>query len=76
MMMPIHTDLQTWASSLIIDFPTQNVPLYHEGDDWKTWGNFLIQGSDFSENGAPGTEHFSEWNDWAMAVYRQMANFA
>lgn len=75
MMMPIHTDLKTWGSSLVIDFPKDNIPFYQEGDEWKEWGNFLIQENSFATNGAPGTVHFSEWEDWAMAVYKQMANF-
>jgi len=75
MMMPINTDLQTWGASLVIDFPNDNVPLYFTGDDWRTWGNMLRQENTFANNGVPGTEHYPEWTEWALAVYRQMANF-
>lgn len=76
MMLPVHTDLKTWASSLVIDFPSDNVPLYTPGSDWKVWGNFLIQENSFLANHAPGTSKFNDWNEWAMAVFRQMANTA
>jgi hypothetical protein len=76
MMMPTNTDLRTWASSLVIDFPNDNIPFYPGDSDWKTWGNFLIQENSFLANQAPGTSHFSDWKDWALAVYRQMANVA
>jgi hypothetical protein len=76
MMMPTKTDLQTWASSLVVDFPNDNIPLYSSASDWKTWGNFLIQENSFLANQAPGTSHFSNAKDWALAVYRQMTNNA
>ncbi len=76
MMLPINTDLKTWASSLVIDFPVDNIPLYKSDSDWRVWGNFLIQENSFSENHAPGTSMFNDWQEWAMAVFRQLANKA
>jgi hypothetical protein len=76
MMMPTNTDLRTWAASLVIDFPKDNIPFYHGDSDWKTWGNFLIQENSFLENHAPGTSLFNDWETWGLAVYRQMANNA
>lgn len=76
MMMPTNTELPTWAASLVIDFPTDNIPLYTNGADWRFWGNFLIQENTFLKNHAPGTAKFKDWQEWAMAVYRQMTNEA
>lgn len=76
MVQPIHISFESWAASLIVDFPNDNIPIYKEGMDWKVWGNIVVQENSFSENGAPGTEHFSEPLEWAVAVYRQMGNFA
>lgn len=74
MMLPILTDLKTWSSSLIIDFPNDNVPILSDEKKWKLWGNTLIQENSFAENGAPGTEKFDDWQSWAQSVFKQMAN--
>lgn len=76
MMIPVHTTLDKWAASLVVDFPHDNIPFYTGDSNWKNWGNFLIQENSFLENHAPGTTFFNEPFAWAMAVYRQMANNA
>jgi hypothetical protein len=75
MMLPINTDLKTWAASLVIDFPADNIPFYGAADDWKKWGTFLIQENSFVNNGAPSPRSFNDWQTWAQAVFKQMANF-
>ena len=74
MMIPDFTNLSTWASSLIIDFPYDNIPFLIDEENWKDWGNSLVQENSFSENNAPGTESYDNWKSWASTVFFTMAN--
>jgi hypothetical protein len=74
MMLPINTTLKRWADSLIVDFPFDDIPILSNEENWKDWGNFLIQRTSFANNQAPGTSPFNDRFAWAMAVYKQMAN--
>jgi len=75
MMLPKFAELGTWAASLVIDFPTDNIPFLKHEKDWKEWGNTLVQETSFSNSGAPGTSLYEEWVHWAEAVFKTMANF-
>lgn len=75
MMVPKETTLSDWADSLVVDFPQDNIPFLSEEEDWRTWGNNLIQERSFEENGAPGTATFKDWRSWAEAVFFTMSNF-
>lgn len=74
MMIPFRTDFKTWANSLVIDFPTSNIPIYRDGMDWKIWGNAVAQEDVFAQNGVPGTNTYQEPLDWAKMVFKQMSN--
>lgn len=76
MILPLHTNFVDWAHSLVIDFSTDNIPIFHEGMDWKLWGNLVAQQPNFSANGVPTTQKFDDQMMWAMATYKQMLNFA
>ena len=76
MILPRDISFESWARSLIIDFPTDNIPIYNEGEDWKLWGNLVCQQPNFSANAAPTTQGFEDKMIWAMSTYRQMNNFA
>jgi hypothetical protein len=75
MVIPLDITLKNWAASLVIDFPDDNVPLLYNENNWRTWGNFLVQENSFSSNFAPMTEGFRDWKHWAQAVFYTMANF-
>lgn len=74
-MLPILTDVKTWAAALIIDFPDDNIPYLYDENEWKKWGNMLVQENTFANNGAPGTGRYDDWQKWAQAVFKAMANF-
>lgn len=74
MILPIGISLKDWSASLIVDFPTDNIPLLHSDADWKSWGDLLIQEQSFIEADAPGTTLFKEWRPWADAVFYALAN--
>lgn len=75
MIIPVNVSLTDWASSLIIDFPDSSIPALKSEEDWKGWGNTLVERNVFAENGAPSTHHFSDWQSWAKMVFFTMANF-
>lgn len=76
MIMPLNITFPLWAASLLVDFPTDNIPLYKEGHDWELWGDAVVQTPSFAEQGAPGTKGFSEPLEWAKIIYNVMNNFA
>lgn len=71
-MLPQFTTLKKWADSLIIDFPSDNIPILQNEEKWKDWGDLLIQENSFSRSAAPGTRFYSDWEEWAMAVFYAM----
>lgn len=75
MMLPKRTDLRTWASSLIVDFPNDNIPILKGSDDWKTWGSLLVEVNSFASNGAPNPRQYSDVGKWMEDVFKSMANF-
>lgn len=75
MMIPKNTTIERWASSLIVDFPNDNIPLRWNESNWKSKGNALVQETSFANNAAPGTKDFNDWKTWAYAIFKSMANF-
>lgn len=74
MIIPSFISLNDWAASLVIDFPTDNIPILVSENDWQSWGDLLIQENSFSEADAPSTALFTEWRPWADAVFFAMSN--
>lgn len=74
MIIPERVSLQFWAASLIQDFPLDNIPLLR-GENWREWGDFLIQENSFASEGAPSTKLYKDWKTWADAIFKCMANF-
>lgn len=74
-MIPKRTDLKTWAASLVIDFPTDNIPLLTDANNWKYWGSLLVEEQSFSDNGAPSPNRYNDWQKWAEDVFKTMASY-
>lgn len=74
MILPEYINLNDWADSLLIDFPEDNVPIFQKNNNWKEWGDALIQCNSFQENEAPSPQTFDGWKEWAYAVYFTMNN--
>ena len=74
-MIPTRADLKTWASSLIVDFPRDNIPILSNENDWERWGSVLIECQSFSSNAVPPPRGYVDWRDWATNVYKVMSNF-
>jgi hypothetical protein len=76
MIMPQYSTPKIWAASLIIDFPTDNVPILNNEKEWRLWGDILVQSNSFTTNGCPFPKSYSNFNDWSSAVYRTMVDFS
>lgn len=74
MMQPQFTDFKTWANSLFVDFPTDDIPSLYDENDWKRWGEILIQNTSFSENNAPSPQNYNDSLKWAQDVFYSMNN--
>lgn len=74
MIQPQFIDVQLWADSLRIDYPDDNIPQLQSEQDWKAWGDELVQCQSFILNNAPGTVAYDKWEEWANAVYFVMQN--
>jgi len=69
MMIPLGCSIETWASSLFIDFPSDNIPILLNPDQWQEWGDQLLQEDTFANANCPGTASFKDWQAWAQSVY-------
>jgi hypothetical protein len=69
-------DFDYWANSLVIDFPTDNITIFSHNGSWKNWADQLVQENSFSSQGAPTSDLFSDRWEWAMALFKTMANYA
>jgi hypothetical protein len=75
MVIPLNINLKDWSASLVVDFPSDDIPLLYDENSWKSWGNALVQCTSFSTNGAPATTLFKDWISWALAIFNVMSNF-
>lgn len=73
MIIPEIIELDDWCSSLVIDFPTDDVPILINGD-WKSFGNTLSQTGNFAINNTPSPDNFNDWRSWAFSVFYLMNN--
>lgn len=74
MMLPEFTNLKDWANSLKVDFPTDDIPYLDDENNWKDWGNVLIQATSFCQNDAPRPDNYSDPLSWAKDVFYSMNN--
>lgn len=68
--------LDIFIGAMVIDFPLDNVPISAPNDNWKLWGNSLIQGPSFAKNGAPSPNGFETRFEWEQALFNSMASFS
>lgn len=68
--------LSVFISSMVIDFPLDNVAVSATDDDWKSWGRSLVQEASFANNGAPSPDGFETRFEWEQALFNSMASFS
>lgn len=64
-----------FSSSLIIDFPQDNIPIAQSEEDWISFGNLLVQENSFAKNGAPSPNGFSSRTQWEQALFQSMSSY-
>lgn len=74
MIIPEYISLKDWSASLIIDFPLDNIPILEDDNNWRLWGNLLIETKSFAINYAPGTQGYPDWKSWAKDLFFTMNN--
>lgn len=73
MVSPIGMTFQAWASTLFIDFSSENVPIPPDEKNWKDWAQVLVARNIFNNADIPSPYMFDDWQVWAMRV-RQAVN--
>lgn len=68
--------LNEFISSMVVDFPVDNVPVSADNDNWKEWGSTLVQETSFANNGAPLPHGFKTRLEWEQALFNSMASFS
>jgi hypothetical protein len=68
--------LKLWADTLVRDFMRDNVPILDNEENWREWGNRLIQEPSFAKAGCPETTGFDNHESWAQAVCAAMADYS
>jgi hypothetical protein len=69
------TTFSQFISSMVIDFPYENIPLVTSEENWKSIGSDLVQLATFADNGAPSPYGFEDRTEWEQAVFNSMASF-
>ena len=65
---PRHHTFESWACLMVELYSPQNLEIPDRNTDWKLWGNGLKAIDVFVNEGAPSTEDFDDWQDWAQAL--------
>ena len=64
--LPVGIDLQRWADSLILEFPTDEIPILTDPDQWRDWAERLMECSSFQA--VPHPDFYPDWTLWAFGV--------
>jgi len=62
-----HT-FESWAALMVELYAAQQLEIPTAQTDWKKWGDGLKAIDVFTNEAIPGTDAFSNWDDWAAAV--------
>lgn len=59
---------QYWASTLQVDYSTEEVPFPPNEDRWKEWAQRVVERNVFQNDSIPNPASFDTWRDWAARV--------
>ena len=68
---PFHT-WEQWSSSLVVDFPDEEIPSNTEEENWKSFAAFVCSLNNFSAKGAPPPLLTDDWREWGKNLFRIM----
>jgi hypothetical protein len=69
------TSFKEFVESVVIDFPNENIPISTNENEWRNWGNFLVEKTPFAKNGAPSPNGFRTRTEWEQAIFETMASY-
>jgi hypothetical protein len=63
---PVQMSVMEWAEAMILPLSSKIVcPRLLNGDQWRDWGNKLIQFPAIAAYNPPQPEKFNDWREWA-----------
>jgi hypothetical protein len=65
---PRNHTFESWASLMCELYANQQLITPAADTDWKEWANGLKAIDVFTNEGAPSSEGFLNWQDWALAL--------
>ena len=72
MLLPFTVGAKDWFCSLLIDYPTENICIPINDEDWKKSADFLCDSPLFLSNSVPNSQDYDKFEDWANIVYFKM----
>ncbi len=66
--LPIGINFKDWANELRNSFPSQNIPIVTDENEWQNFSNVLKLNRCFEEKYLPDANSFKNWKDWASQV--------
>jgi len=65
---PTNHTIETWGALMCELYAAQNLSMQLTEDNWREWGDGLKSLDVFTNEGAPSTNGFATWQDWASAL--------
>jgi hypothetical protein len=81
--LPERITLNYWASCLVGDYPSENLPILQYDENWQEWATIVANTGIFLKARVPAPviikdgskkELFKEWDKWAKVVYTIMSD--
>lgn len=72
MIIPYGIKARDWFCSLTVDFPSENIQIPNNDEDWRIPGDFLGNSLFFSSKGIQSTLKYSTFEEWAIDAYNAL----
>lgn len=64
-LLPVGIPFTAWANQLRNEYPTQDIPIVRNENDWRQFPNMLKENRAFEGTNFPFSTGFARWQDWA-----------
>ena len=65
---PRYHTFNSWASLMCELYAAQQLAVPTDSTDWHQWGNGLLAIDVFTNEAAPTTDLYDDWEEWATAL--------
>ena len=72
MVIPDFISFDRWAASLLVDYPSDDIPLPPPETGWRPWARSVVSRPTFLKASAPQPDWFDGWLPWAQGVWRAL----